>query len=200
MGARLTTITTRTGDSGMTGLVGGRRVSKDSPRIEALGTADELNSALGLACAFCRATSLRADLMRIQNDLCTLSAELATPPDRFVAGMPRIESAHVAGLERLFERHQARHGSLREFVLPGGSRAGAALHLARTVCRRAERLCVRLARQEKLGEFVVPYLNRLSDVLFVLAREANRRQRVKERPWKKPTAAPSRQGSRRNGR
>lgn len=185
MGARLTRIATRTGDAGMTGLVGGQRVSKDSVRVWALGTVDELNSAIGLASAFSTDKSLRADLARIQNDLCTLSAELATPPAQLLKGMPRIERTDVAGLEQLFKRRNARLGPLREFVLPGGSQAGAALHVARTVCRRAERFCVRLARREKLGEFVVPYLNRLSDVLFVLARQANRRDDVKEILWKK---------------
>jgi cob(I)alamin adenosyltransferase len=184
--ARLTKIVTRKGDDGTTGLAGGgKRVSKDSPRIWAVGTVDELNSSIGLA------RSLRADpdidvrLREIQNDLFNLGAELATPADKFKKGMPRIERAHVAALEELIEELRKELGPLTEFILPGGSPAGAQLHVARTICRRAERFCVRLGKEDKIGEFVLPYLNRLSDALFMLARWSNRKAGVKETYWKK---------------
>ncbi|HUJ09032.1 MAG TPA: cob(I)yrinic acid a,c-diamide adenosyltransferase [Verrucomicrobiae bacterium] len=188
---RLTKIYTRTGDQGHTGLVGGQRVSKDSPRIWAFGTVDELNSAIGLARAFNagrkNTVSLKLDklLAQMQNELFDLGAELATTAAKFRTGMPRIGKQHIASLERVIDGFNAELGPLQEFVVPGGSQTAAALHLARTICRRAERFCVRLAREEKIGEQVVPYLNRLSDALFVLARWTNRQQRVAESLWKK---------------
>jgi cob(I)alamin adenosyltransferase len=156
---RLTKIYTRTGDKGMTGLVGGKRASKDSPRIWAIGTVDELNAAIGLA----RALKPDPILAGVQNDLFDLGAELAGAP-------PRIRQSHITALEKLMDARNAKLGPLREFILPGGTPVGAQLHVARTICRRAERFCVRL----KPGGLVVPYLNRLSDALFVLARWANR--------------------------
>ena len=188
---RLTKIYTKTGDDGTTGLVGGRRVSKDSPRIWAYGTVDELNSAIGLARAFNAvgktpaAAKIDKVLAQVQNDLFNLGAELATLPEDFRAGMPGIERKRIAVLERMMDKLNADLGPLKEFILPGGGQTAAALHQARTICRRAERFCVRLAREEKIGELVVPYLNRLSDALFVLARWANRTQGVKEIFWKK---------------
>jgi cob(I)alamin adenosyltransferase len=183
--ARLTKIYTRTGDDGRTGLVGGRRVSKDSPRIWACGTVDELNSAIGLARSFNKSRKLDTMLARIQNDLFNLGAELATPSRQFIAGMPRVGRRDIAILEKLLDQLNAQLGPLREFILPAGAPVGAALHLARTICRRAERFCVRLNQREPLDECVIPYLNRLGDALFVLARSANRQQRVKETFWKK---------------
>lgn len=188
---RLTKIYTRTGDKGDTGLVGGKRVSKDSPRIWAYGTVDELNSAIGFARAFnagnktTASTKLDVVLAHVQNDLFDLGAELATLPKSFRTGMPSVGKQHITKLERLMDDLNSELGPLQEFILPGGSQAAAALHLARTVCRRAERFCVRLAREEKIGEQVVPYLNRLSDALFVLARWTNKKQGVKEIFWKK---------------
>ena len=155
---RLTKIYTRTGDTGSTGLVGKKRVSKDSPRIWAIGTVDELNAAIGLA----RALKPDPILAGIQNDLFDLGAELAGAP-------PRIRQSHIAELEKRMDKLNAKLGPLREFVLPGGTPVGAQLHVARTICRRAERFCVRL----KPAGLVVPYLNRLGDALFVLARWAN---------------------------
>lgn len=189
--ARLTKIYTRTGDKGDTGLVGGKRVSKDSPRIWAYGTVDELNSAIGLARAFNAerkgSPSAKLDdvLAQVQNDLFDLGAELATPPEDLKTGMPSVGKQRITTLERLMDDLNSELGPLQEFILPGGSQTAAALHLARTICRRAERFCVRLAREERIGEQVVPYLNRLSDALFVLARWANKRQGVKEIFWKK---------------
>lgn len=189
MGARLTKIYTRTGDAGDTGLVGGKRVSKDSPRIWAYGTVDELNSVIGLARAFngekpsTAGRKIDAVLARIQNELFNLGAELATLPQDMSPGMPRAEKKHIVALEKLMDELNRDVGPLREFILPGGSKTAAALHQARTICRRAERFCVRLAANEAIGEHVVPYLNRLSDALFVLARWANYKQGVKETFW-----------------
>lgn len=182
---RLTTIYTRTGDDGTTGLVGNRRVSKDSPRLEAFGTVDELNSAIGLARSVNRNRRLDTILATLQNDLFSLGAELATPPELFVTGMPQIGTRQIAALEKLLDELNQRLGPLQEFVLPAGCQTAATLHVARTVCRRAERSCVRLAHADRIGGFVVPYLNRLSDTLFMLARLANRQAQRKESSWKK---------------
>jgi cob(I)alamin adenosyltransferase len=168
--ARLTKIYTRTGDQGLTGLVGGKRVSKDSPRLWAYGTVDELNSAIGLARSLKPGKKTDAILAGIQNDLFDLGAELATPGQSHVG----IEPRHITALEKLMDDCNAKLGPLREFILPGGTPVGAQLHVARTVCRRAERFCVRLAAKETVGALVIPYLNRLGDALFVLARWANR--------------------------
>jgi cob(I)alamin adenosyltransferase len=183
--ARLTKIYTKTGDKGDTALVGGKRTSKDSPRIWAYGTVDELNSAIGLARAFNSDRKLDAILARIQNELFNLGAELATLPEDFRDGMPRIGKKNIDALEKLMDELNAELGPLKEFILPGGSKTGAALHLARTICRRAERFCVRLACDEQIGEFVIPYLNRLSDALFVLARWANKKNKATETLWQK---------------
>ena len=179
--ARLTKIYTRAGDKGETGLVGGQRVSKDSPRIWAYGTVDELNSAIGLARALKPDKETNAVLAGIQNNLFNLGAELATPGRSHV----HVEKKRIGALEKLMDERNAKLGPLREFILPGGSPVAAQLHVARTICRRAERFCVRLAREEPIGESVVPYLNRLGDALFVLARWANKKQGVKEVCWKK---------------
>lgn len=177
-------IYTKTGDDGDTGLFGGPRVRKDAPRIEAYGTVDELNAVLGLA----RAEGLPADvdglLARIQNELFDLGAELATPePERL--GDLRLGPADIAGLEAAIDRHEADLAPLKTFILPGGTRAAASLHLARTVCRRAERRVVSLAADEPVSRHLVVYLNRLSDLLFVLARTANRAAGGADIPWSK---------------
>ncbi len=179
--ARLTKIYTRTGDKGTTGLVGGKRVNKDSPRIWAYGTVDELNSAIGLVRALKLDKKTDAVLAGIQNDLFNLGAELATP------GRPLslIAQSRITALEKLMDTCNAKLGSLREFILPGGTPAAAQLHVARTICRRAERFCVRLGREENVGELVVPYLNRLSDALFVLARWVNYKAGKKDTFWRK---------------
>jgi len=172
--ARLTKIYTRTGDKGQTGLVGGRRVSKDSPRIWAIGTVDELNAAIGLARAFKPDKKTDAILAGIQNDLFDLGAELAGAP-------ARVQQSRIDALEKLMDERNAKLGPLREFILPGGTLVGAQLHVARTICRRAERFCVRL----KPDGLAIPYLNRLGDALFVLARWANRKAGKNETFWKK---------------
>ena len=186
--ARLTKIYTHTGDHGETGLVAGKRISKDAPRLDVAGTVDELNSAIGLAGALNPYRRVAVALAQIQNDLCDLGAELATLPADFRDGMPRIEAHQVAALEKSIDELNAVLGPLEEFILPGGTPAAAQLHVARTVCRRAERLCVRLARQEKIGKWIMPYLNRLGDALFVLARWTNFKANVPESSWQKPVA------------
>jgi cob(I)alamin adenosyltransferase len=188
---RRTKIYTKSGDRGKTGLFRGARVSKDSPRIWAYGTVDELNASIGMARAFnaeeqsSEGRAIDQVLAQIQNELFNLGAELATLPEDAWKGMPRIHAAHITALERLMDKLDAEMSPLKEFILPGGCKTAAALHQARTICRRAERFCVRLADKEKIGECVVPYLNRLGDALFVLARRANQARGVKESVWKK---------------
>jgi cob(I)alamin adenosyltransferase len=168
MGYRLSKIYTRTGDEGETGLADGSRVLKDSPRIEAMGNVDELNSVIGLLLTEELPEDTRLLLTGLQHDLFDLGGELAVP------GHPVISANHVAALERALDRCNADLPALKDFVLPGGSRAAALAHLARTVSRRAERSLVTLVRVQPVSEFACPYLNRLSDLLFVLARHLNR--------------------------
>jgi cob(I)alamin adenosyltransferase len=190
---RLTKIYTRTGDKGDTGLVGGHRVPKDSLRIETYGTVDELNSFLGVARTFCRAAKPQTEATReldsvlrgIQNTLFNLGADLATLPKDKIKGMPVVTKDHITFLELLMDECNAEMPPPKEFILPGGGQISAHLHVARTVCRRAERLCVTLARQEKISDQAVPYLNRLSDALFVLARWISLKQGEKEFFWEK---------------
>lgn len=168
MGHRLSKITTRTGDAGETGLADGSRVAKDSARIAALGEVDELNSALGVLLAEDMPAEVRDALVGVQHDLFDLGGEMAIP------GHSIIGAAHVTRLEQLTERFNAQLAPLKEFILPAGARAAALAHLARTVCRRAERAVVALARTEEVTEGARVYLNRLSDLLFVLGRVLNR--------------------------
>jgi cob(I)alamin adenosyltransferase len=168
MGHRLSKITTRTGDAGETGLGDGSRVPKDSPRIAALGDVDELNSALGLMLAEDVPEPFRAVLEQVQHDLFDLGGELSIP------GHVLLKAERVEALERQLEGWNAELAPLKEFILPGGSRAAAAAHLARTVCRRAERSVVALGQREPVSDDVRRYLNRLSDLLFVAGRKLNR--------------------------
>ena len=168
MGHRLSKITTRTGDTGDTGLGDGSRIAKNAPRIQALGDVDEVNSAIGLVLAEALPDGVREALSRVQHDLFDLGGELCIPGHRMVG------EAHVARLESLTQAHNAELEPLKEFILPGGTRAAAAAHLARTVCRRAERSVVALGQLEAVNEPVRQYLNRLSDLLFVLGRALNR--------------------------
>ena len=176
----LSRIYTRTGDRGTTALGDGRRVAKDHRRIEAYGTVDELNSTLGLALQAGLDAEAADLLRRVQNDLFDLGADLCVPgrprrgAGRTARRAPlRITAGHVERLEAAIDRFNAPLSTLRSFVLPGGTPASAWLHLARTVCRRAERRVVTLARGERLNPQAVVYLNRLSDLLFVMARRAN---------------------------
>ncbi|MDR2452260.1 MAG: cob(I)yrinic acid a,c-diamide adenosyltransferase [Candidatus Accumulibacter sp.] len=180
MGNRLSKIVTRTGDGGTTGLGDGSRVGKDSLRIDCIGEIDELNSALGVLLAEHLPENLRVDLTRIQNELFDLGGEICIP------GSAIIGEAHVAGLEELAGRLNDGLDPLRNFILPGGTRAAALTHLARAVCRRAERRVVHLANSEPVSEFARKYLNRLSDLLFILARALNRTEGLSDVLWAQP--------------
>lgn len=183
-------IYTKTGDRGDTGLFGGGRVPKDHVRVEAYGEVDELNSTLGLVILHLQAAGeaeMADGLRRVQADLFTIGANLATPaPEdggRENPYIPDLDPARIAELEAWIDAADAELEPLKSFVLPGGSPAAAVLHLARTVCRRAERRVVTLAQQATVHEAVVIYLNRLSDLLFTLARLANKRAGVEDVPW-----------------
>lgn len=174
----LSRIYTKTGDKGTTALGDGRRVAKDHPRIEAVGAVDELNAALGLAIASGLDAAGAEILKRVQNDLFDLGADLCVPAARRRGGKParpalRITESHVRPLEAAIDRFNESLNPLRSFVLPGGTPASSWLHLARTVCRRAERRLVALGRKEPVNPQGIIYLNRLSDLLFVMARRAN---------------------------
>jgi len=168
MANRLSRIATRTGDAGETGLGDGTRTPKDAARVDALGAIDELNSQLGVLLAEPLPDDVRAPLLAIQHDLFDLGGELSIP------GYALLVEDHVLRLDQLLEQFNATLAPLREFILPGGSRTAALAHVARTVCRRAERAVVRLGREAPLPPMSLQYLNRLSDLLFVLARVLNR--------------------------
>ena len=168
MGHRLSKIYTRTGDAGDTGLGDGSRVSKDSQRVHALGEIDELNSAIGLLLAEELPAGIRAALAAIQHDLFDLGGEVCIP------GHTSMSEKQITHLETLLDQYNRDLPPLKEFILPGGTRAASLAHLARTVCRRAERALVSLARAEPVGAAARKYLNRLSDLLFVLGRVLNR--------------------------
>ena len=178
MAHRLSKITTRTGDAGETGLGDGARVPKDSPRIQALGDIDELNSALGLVLAEEVPAAVREALGEAQHDLFDLGGELSIPGHQLLRG------EQVERLEQQLEAWNADLPALKEFILPGGSRAAAAAHLARTVCRRAERSLVAVGRKEQVGEHARRYLNRLSDLLFVAGRVLNRHAGRDDVQWR----------------
>lgn len=178
MGHRLTKIATRTGDAGETGLGDGSRVPKDHPRVAALGEVDELNSVVGLVLAEEIPEEIRSALIAVQHDLLDLGGELSIP------GHALLKSERVAFLDSEIEKLNKPLAPLKEFILPGGSRAAAAAHLARTVCRRAERSVVALGRKETVGEPARQYLNRLSDLLFVAARVLNRAAGVEDVQWR----------------
>ena len=178
---------TRTGDLGETALFGGGRVPKDHLRVEAYGSVDELNSTLGVAVAFLQQRRLARSLESVQNELFNIGSELASEggPRAEKGRMFRDPERKIAELERLIDEYDSRLSQLRTFILPSGSRAGALLHLARSVCRRAERAVVRLSRLEDVNPQLVIYLNRLSDLLFVLARHVNKAAHRPETPWRK---------------
>ncbi len=179
MGHRLSKIVTRTGDAGETGLGDGSRVPKDSPRIEAIGAVDELNSVLGVLLAERLPGAIATCLTDVQHDLFDLGGELSIP------GHAAVTDAHVDRVEAAVETFNADLPPLKEFILPGGTRAAALAHVARTVCRRAERTLIRLAAVEAVGERSRIYLNRLSDLLFVLARAINRAESQPDVLWQK---------------
>jgi len=175
---------TKTGDDGTTGLFGGVRVSKDSERVDAYGTVDELNAVIGVVRAHVPPAEIDALLLSIQNDLFAVGAELASAPgkEQRLACEP-VGSGRIAALEQAIDLADSVLPALKNFVLPGGSPSAAALHHARTVCRRAERLIVRARRSEPLRDDLVIYLNRLSDLLFALARRANQLAGLTDVPW-----------------
>jgi cob(I)alamin adenosyltransferase len=179
MGHRLSKIVTRTGDAGETGLGDGTRVPKDAPRIEAIGAVDELNSVLGVVLAEALPAAIVACLTDVQHDLFDLGGELSIP------GFAAMTEGHIARVEEAVESFNADLSPLKEFILPGGTRAAALTHVARTVCRRAERSVIRLAAVETVSERSRIYLNRLSDLLFVLARALNRAASHPDVLWQK---------------
>ena len=186
-------IYTKRGDDGSTGLFGGPRVGKDDLRVSAYGDVDELNSALGVARCALQADQRLADLdafaARLQSELFDLGAELATPDlESAKHAVPQTKAEDVERLEREIDRLQDELPELRAFILPGGTRAAADLHLCRTVCRRAERLVVALSRQVKVSSHALAYVNRLSDLLFVMARAACHRAGAAEVPWQPSSA------------
>ena len=178
-------IYTRSGDAGETGLYGGQRVGKDDLRVETYGTVDELNACLGVVLALPVPTEARAMLLRVQGELFVLGADLATPQERGET-VPRTHAALTAQLEAEIDRMEADLPPLQRFILPGGSPAGSALHLARTLCRRAERRLVSLMRLAPINPEAETYLNRLSDYLFVMARWVNHAAQVPEAEWSRP--------------
>jgi cob(I)alamin adenosyltransferase len=180
---------TGTGDQGQTGLFGGRRVPKDHPRVIAYGSIDELNASLGVACSFITNKGLVATLQSIQNELFNIGAELASDqPVRQRAKSDttfRLDEAKVRELERLIDEYDSKVPPLTTFILPGGSQAASLLHFARTVARRAERELVTLAKAEDVNPAISTYMNRLCDLLFALARYANKAGRKRELTWQK---------------
>ncbi len=191
----LNRIYTRAGDSGMTALVGGQRVAKDDARIEAYGAVDELNAFLGVARVTAESlgvgmSPLTVILKRVQHELFNLGSILATLPEDVHPKQPRVTESEVKQLERELDAANENLAPLRSFVLPGGSRLDAELHVCRTVCRRAERLLVALARTQSIPEETLRYLNRLSDALFVWSRWVNHSQGTPETLWE-PNAASS---------
>jgi cob(I)alamin adenosyltransferase len=186
---RKSKLYTRTGDIGTTMLFGMGRVAKDHPRVEAYGTVDELNSTLGVAISFLPARGAIAKALGgVQNELFNVGSELASGTEGRAAEAARLfvnAEAKIASLERLIDQYDAKVPALRTFILPSGTQAGAMLHLCRTVCRRAERAVVTLAHDEAVNPHILGYLNRLSDLLFVLARYVNKAARKPETEWRK---------------
>ena len=193
----LNRIYTKRGDGGETGLVGGQRVSKDTPRIEAYGTVDELNAFVGLAAVSCaedsRLAPLAGTLRRVQHELFNLGSILATEAADVHPKQPRVTAAEITQLEREIDSMNADLPALRSFVLPGGTRLSAELHVTRTICRRAERLVVAMGREEDVPPEVIPYLNRLSDAMFVWSRWVNHVLGVPEALWEPNAAASGRE-------
>lgn len=176
-------IYTKTGDKGETGMMGGKRVRKDAPRIQAQGDIDELNAALGVCRAHNGDEFLEGILHILQREIFILGADISTPTESHYK-VPRIEERQITQLEMWIDRIDSEVKPLQHFILPGGSMGAANLHLARTVCRRAERSIVALSQTENINTFAVVYLNRLSDLLFMMARYANIIAGIEEEKWK----------------
>jgi len=182
-------IYTKTGDDGTTGLFGGQRVRKSDRRIDLYGTVDELNAAIGMA-AVAVTGEVAARLREVQNDLFVIGSHLATPPESpSMAHLPMLDEMMIARLEMQIDAADAKLSPLKQFILPGGAEGAARLHLARTICRRAERLLVAAAMDWPIATIVVTYINRLSDWLFVMARLENAKAGVADVPWIKKDMA-----------
>ncbi len=200
MAIRINRVYTRTGDKGETGLVGGKRVPKDSPRIEAYGTVDELNSIVGLARVFNEERIEEGEAHRfldqvlrdIQEELFNLGSELATPPDSRHKGTTSIDEEQVKKIEGIIDECQKTMDPLKSFILPGGGRIGGYLHQCRTVCRRAEREVLRLSKMEETSEWGIKYINRLSDLFFVLSRWVGKHLGEQEYLWQRGLVETSR--------
>jgi len=199
---RITKVYTRRGDNGETALVGGKRVAKHSPRVEAYGTIDELNSVVGIARVF-NEESLEAGgahrfldevLCRIQDELFDVGSELATPSEFVQDGMYRVSQSEIDRLEKLIDKCQEDLEPLKSFILPGGGRVGAYLHQCRTVCRRAEREISRLSREEEINKNLIKYVNRLSDLFFVLSRWIAKQTGEQEYLWQRGLQQKPRKG------
>jgi len=194
---RITKVYTRTGDAGRTRLAGGQQVWKDSLRVEVYGMVDELNAIVGVVRAFnadgpgtkASAARLERELRWIQNKLFDTGGILATAPGQTFKNMPQIVPTDIKRLERMIDGCQKDLAPLKEFILPGGGKVAALLHHARTVCRRAERACVRLSREEPIDPVIVKFLNRLSDALFVLARWVVKVQGGQELLWERESGS-----------
>lgn len=193
---RITKVYTRTGDAGKTRLAGGQQVWKDSPRVDAYGTIDELNAAVGVVRVMnsgvgsehSAAAQLEDELRWVQNRLFDIGSLLATAPGQTFKNMPQVEAKDVTRLEQMIDRCQEDLEPLKEFILPGGGKVSGFLHQARTVCRRAERLCVALSKTEPVDPMIVKFVNRLSDALFVLARWVSKTQGEPEFLWERDVA------------
>jgi cob(I)alamin adenosyltransferase len=193
---RITKVYTRTGDAGKTRLAGGQQVWKDSLRVEAYGTIDELNASVGVVRVMnadvgsehSAAAQLEEELRWVQNKLFDIGSILATAPGQTFKNMPQVEAKDVTRLEQLIDRCQKDLEPLKEFILPGGGKVSGFLHQARTVCRRAERLCVALSKTEPVNPMIVKFVNRLSDALFVLARWVSKTQGEPEFLWERDVA------------
>ena len=190
---RITKVYTRTGDAGKTRLAGGQQAWKDSLRVEAYGTVDELNSLVGVVRVFnaenagshTEAARLEEELRWVQNKLFDVGGLLATTPGQTFKNMPQVIAKDVTRLEKLIDECQKDLAPLKEFILPGGGKVSGLLHQARTVCRRAERVCVRLSREESVEPIILKFVNRLSDTLFVLARWVAKTQGEAEFLWER---------------
>jgi cob(I)alamin adenosyltransferase len=195
---RISKVYTRTGDGGKTRLAGGQEVWKDALRVEAYGTVDELNAVIGLVRVnndkgggSVQASAHLEDVLRwVQNKLFDLGGILATAPGESFPNMPTVTPEDVTALEQMIDSCQKDLAPLKEFILPGGGRVSAFLHVARTICRRAERLCVKLSREEPVEKGLVQFLNRLSDALFVWARWVAKTQGETEFLWERQTGKP----------
>ncbi|MCH7676344.1 cob(I)yrinic acid a,c-diamide adenosyltransferase [candidate division KSB1 bacterium] len=186
MGLRITKVYTKQGDKGTTRLGGGQEVAKDSIRIQAYGTVDELNSVIGIAISFEPIAEVKATLTKIQHELFTLGGDLCVlEEDKQKWEMQQIEANQVTALEKSMDRLNEELKPLEDFILPGGTKVSAFLHQARCVCRRAETLVVSLSKKEEIGKSALKYLNRLSDTLFVLARFENFKNNMDDVYWQK---------------